>query len=370
VPCVLHVAPLLGGLTDRWIDVQARLAARYETRLLGGQVAPGAARQPHWITPGDRFDRRIAYDWIERSRGVSGAWFVPALRRASPAVIHAHYGPVAASHRLMAELSGTPLIASFYGYDATKQVFFTERRWRRQYKRLFSTAVAVVAEGPAMAARVEALGCPPWKLRVVRLPADADSLAGCQVRKSDDFLVAVAGRLIEKKGFDSAIAAFARALRGKRDARLIVLGSGEMEANLKKLAAADGVADQVVWRGSLPFDEFMSQLSEARLALYPSRTAEDGDSEGGAPVTLIEAQWLGVPSVVSDHDDLPFVAAPDGSVVLGARNVEAWAEVLSELYRDPDRLAAMAAEAARFARAHHSPAANRDTRERIYDAAA
>jgi glycosyltransferase involved in cell wall biosynthesis len=127
------------------------------------------------------------------------------------------------------------------------------------------------------------------------------------------------------------------------------------------------VDDQVDWAGRLPFHEFMTQLAQSHLGLYPSRTAADGDSEGGAPVTLIEAQWLGVPSIVSDHDDLPFVAAPEGSVVIDAHGVDAWTETLWELYRSPERVDAMSSAARNFARAHHSPDANARAREAVYE---
>lgn len=364
---VLHAAPLLGGLTDRWIGLQAGLRERYETRLIGARLAPDAVREPHWLVATDRLDLRLAYDWMDRSRGLSVAWAAWELRGSKPSIIHAHYGPVAAQHRYMARLLRSPLVGSFYGYDATKDIFRTSRRWRRQYEGLFREAAALVVEGPAMAARLEGLGCPATKVHVIRLPADARGLDGCRRPKADHFLVVAAGRLIEKKGFDTAIRAFARALGGRRDARLLITGGGDLEPSLRRLATSEGVQEQVVWGGRLPFRQFMAEISAAQLALYPSRTARGGDSEGGAPVTLIEAQWLGVPSLVSDHDDLSFVAAPDGSVVLPALDVDAWAEVLYELYRDPSRVSAMAQAAEAFVHEHHAPAVNLNRREALYD---
>ncbi|MEJ7753215.1 MAG: glycosyltransferase, partial [Candidatus Limnocylindrales bacterium] len=201
-----------------------------------------------------------------------------------------------------------------------------------------------------MASRVESLGCPADKLRVVRIAADQEGLERVRRDKAEHFLAVAAGRLIEKKGFDTAVRAFARALRGERDARLLITGGGELEPELRRLAAAEGITDQVVWGSRLPFVEFMGSIARSHIGLYPSRTAASGDSEGGAPVTLIEAQWLGVPSLVSDHDDLPFVAAPKGSEVLPALDVERWAEALRALYLDPARLDVMAREAERFAR--------------------
>jgi colanic acid/amylovoran biosynthesis glycosyltransferase len=366
---VLHSAPLLGGLTDRWIDLQARSGKRYETRLLGGRIAEGAERRAHWIASADRRDTALAHRWLYRSRGLSGGVLGRPLHADPPAVVHAHYGDFAAQHRRLARSLGAPLVASFYGYDATKDVYRAEARWRRAYRRLFDEAAAVVTEGPAMAERVAGLGCPAEKVRVVRMPADAGSLAELETAKEDYFLAVAAGRFIEKKGFDVAIRAFARALGGRADARLLMLGGGELEPSLRGLAEELGIADQVAWMDRLPFEDFMTEVARAHVGLYPSRTAASGDSEGGAPVTLIEAQWLGVPSIVSDHDDLAFVSAPDGSYVLPALDVEAWAETLDELYRDPAALHRMSREARAFARANHDPAANLAAREDVYDEA-
>jgi colanic acid/amylovoran biosynthesis glycosyltransferase len=367
---VLHTTPLLGNLTDRWIDVQARNHMQLESRLLGMQVADGARRSPHWLVAADRFDLWISYRGMFKSAGLSPLWLTREFRGNPPIALHVHYGPPAAQLRHFARSLDVPLIASFYGYDATKDKYSRDRVWRRRYRRLFDQAAAFVVEGPAMKARLVGLGCSANKVEVVRLPADVDSLSGAEGSPARDrsgaFVAAIAGTFVEKKGHDTAIRAFARALRGRHDARLLVIGGGRREAELRLLARDEGIADQTDWTGFLPHDRFASAISEVTVGLYPSRRAADGDSEGGAPVTLIEAQWLGVPAIVSDHDDLPFVAAPDASIVLPALDVDRWAEALQELYEHPDRAAAMGSAAQRFVRDHHSPATNVNRREAIY----
>lgn len=368
-PWVLHTVQRLGIFSERWIDLQSRVTARFDARLLGLDIVSEATRQPHWLVARDlakdRLDWWLAYQASNRS-GAALAWLAAtAVRRCPPALLHAHYAPFASRQRLLARALRCPLVVSVYGYDVCMDLYHHEP-WRARYQRLWHNAAAVLAEGPAMAARVAALGCPPDKIHVVRLPADADGLASARHPKADEFLVVAAGRFIEKKGFDTAIRAFAAALRDRRDARLMMIGGGHLERAWRELAAAERITDQVIWRGQLPFVQFMGEVSRARLALYPSRTAADGDSEGGAPVTLIEAQWLGVPSLVSDHDDLPFVAAPDGCYVLPPHDLDVWAGHLRALYDEPAALERMGANAESFVRKHHTPAANRDAREALY----
>jgi colanic acid/amylovoran biosynthesis glycosyltransferase len=364
-PWVLHSTELLGVVTERWIETQVDAQREFDARLLGHAVVESAERRPNWVVASDRFSLRLLHAGMLNLGGRGGSLLGRSLRVSPPAAIHAHFGVVAASHRTLARSLGCPLLASFYGYDATMDRFVASAVWLKRYRRLFDDVAAVFVEGPSMAARVAALGCPDEKLRVVRLPADAAGLRDVVRQIPETFLVVAAGRLVGKKGFDTAIRAFAKALRG-RDAKLLMVGGGPLADEYRKLARESGISEQVTWLESLPFQEFMSQVAGASVALFPSRQAPDGDAEGGAPVTLIEAQWLGVPALVSDHDDLPFIAAPGGSIVLPSADVDAWADALHSLYENPGQLGSMGDAGALFARANHSPEGNAVAREAIY----
>jgi colanic acid/amylovoran/stewartan biosynthesis glycosyltransferase WcaL/AmsK/CpsK len=362
---VLHSADLLGALTERWIQLQADYHHDFDSRLLGAVRAPAVERRIDWLVASDRMDLRLLHAGMFKSGGYSLALLGRVFRANPPAVIHAHYGIFAAQHRHLARSLRCPLVASFYGYDATEDRYVNGRVWRARYRRLFRDVAAVFAEGPAMAGRVAALGCPEEKLRVVRLPADAAGLAGLVRQAPETFLVVAAGRFVEKKGFDTAIKAFARAFRGS-DARLLMVGGGPLETELRQLADDEKIALQVSWLGALPFAEFMSAIARASVAVFPSRPAANGDSEGGAPVTLIETQWLGLPVLVSDHDDLPYVAAPEGSIVLPPTDIAAWADGLRALYESPSLLTTMGDAGSTFVRAKHSPEGNAQAREAVY----
>ena len=364
-PWILHSTMQLGALPERWIETQVSAQREFGARILGYSVASGAERRGNWLVASERFGTRVLYGGMFKSGGYSLALLGRRFRANPPAAIHAHYGVAAAQHRHLAHGLGRPLVASFYGYDASRDEYVGTRLWRARYRRLFRDVAAVLVEGPRMAERVAALGCPAEKIHIIRLPADAAGLAEVVRRPADTFLVAVAGRFVAKKGFDTGIRAFARALRD-RDARLLMMGGGELEADYRRLARDEGIAEQVTWLDSLPFEQFMSQIASASVAVFPSRPAPDGDTEGGAPVTLIETQWLGVPALVSEHDDLPFVTAPSGPNALPQTDVDAWADALRALYDSPGLLAEMGEAGAAFVRANHSPQATATARERLY----
>jgi colanic acid/amylovoran/stewartan biosynthesis glycosyltransferase WcaL/AmsK/CpsK len=364
----LHVNWELGSLTEGWVALQTLPGPRYGSAALTRQVATGATRDPHWIVTGDS----VRWWFLHRLAGRTDGWSATALSSllppARPVALHAHFGPVAWAHRRLAQRLDAALIAAFYGADACSAEFLDSATWRRRYRRLFDTVDAVLAEGPSMAERITALGCAPDKVHVVRLPADENRLARLSwAPPTDRFRIVAGARFTEKKGLDTAIASFARGLRDKRDAELVLLGGGELEAELRHLSRSLGVADRVIFPGLLPYGEFMDAFAAAHVGVFPSRTAANGDSEGGAPVTLIEASWIGVPSVVSDHDDLPFIAGPERSIVISNATVDEWAGVLRELYADRARLLELSQAAAPFVRERHSPRTNAMERERIYD---
>jgi colanic acid/amylovoran biosynthesis glycosyltransferase len=366
-PWALHVTLTLGNLTDRWIDHQVLSGSRFSGRILGWECQ--GSRQTHWLLAADRTDLRVAFGLMPHTGGKSTAWLATEFRGdRAPSLVHAHYGPVAAGFRHLAHAVGVPLVTSFYGYDATQTKYRERAVWRRRYGRLFESGAAFIIEGPAMGARLEALGCPPEKLHVVRIPVDAAGLGECHRKRAPGFRVVMAGRFSEKKGFDTGIRAFARSLRERPDAELLLVGGGELEGRFRALVNECKLTSKVRWAGRLPFQPFMNEVGTAAVVLFPSRTASDGDSEGGAPVTLAEAQWLGVPAIVSDHDDLPFLAAP-GTAVLPPEDVDAWASALEDLYVNAGALDALGRSARAFAQLHHDPLDSMRGRERAYDIA-
>lgn len=55
----------------------------------------------------------------------------------------------------------------------------------------------------------------------------------------------------------------------------------------------------------VPYDRLLDEIARHHVFLSPSVTAPDGDSEGGAPVTIIEAAASGMPVVNSTHCATP-----------------------------------------------------------------
>ena len=59
--------------------------------------------------------------------------------------------------------------------------------------------------------------------------------------------------------------------------------------------------------GFQPYSLLMKEAYKHHIFISPSITASDGDTEGGAPVTIIEMAATGMPIVSTRHCDIPEV---------------------------------------------------------------
>ncbi|MCS4101407.1 glycosyltransferase involved in cell wall biosynthesis [Salinibacter ruber] len=74
---------------------------------------------------------------------------------------------------------------------------------------------------------------------------------------------------------------------------------------------------------------------EHHVLLTPSVEASDGNNEGGAPVTLIEAAATGMPIVSSWHCDIPDVLHHKKTGLLAEEDTEQIAGHLERLWENP-----------------------------------
>jgi len=228
-------------------------------------------------------------------------------------LLHAHFGWSGVSGIRTAERLGIPLVTTFYGLDLSHK----KRRWhsRGVYEHLFARGTRFICEGPAMSAHLVELGCEPAKIRIVPVGIDLDEFPFRVRERRSPLVVLQTARLVEKKGVDLSIRAFAIASDRIGEAQLWIVGDGDLRPELEGLARSLGVADRVRFVGEISHIEYRELLEQAHVGIQPSRTASDGDTEGGAPTVLLEMQASGLPVIATRHADIPFVvAAQDGLV--------------------------------------------------------
>lgn len=135
------------------------------------------------------------------------------------------------------------------------------------------------------------------------------------------FIVGHVGRFDEQKNHPFLIPIFAEIARRRPEARLLLVGIGDRQAEIKSLVAKLGLADRVAFAGTRA-DVPRLMLGAMDVFVLPSLFE-------GLPLVLVEAQAAGLPCFVSD------VIAPETTLVeplmhrLNLQNLPAtWADAI------------------------------------------
>ena len=154
------------------------------------------------------------------------------------------------------------------------------------------------------------------------------------------------GRLVENKGFDVALRAFA-ALRERRGARLIIAGDGPERGALQAQAEALDLGASVEFPGWVAPEAVPQLMSRAALVAVPSRRE-------GLPSVALEAAAMGRPIVATRVGGLPELVLDGHTGVLVDLDVTALSAAFDRLLAQPDRARQMGQAAWRHIREHFS----------------
>jgi phosphatidylinositol alpha-1,6-mannosyltransferase len=151
-------------------------------------------------------------------------------------------------------------------------------------------------------------------------------------------------RLLEKKGVDHAIRAFAQVVARYPDTRYLIVGTGPYAETLRALAQELRLSDQVVFVGQVAEDELADHYRLGDVFIMPNRELPNGDTEGFGLVFL-EANSCGLP-VIAGRDGGSTDAVQDGGngLVVNGHSVDDIAAAMLRLKEDPDLRARLRAQ--------------------------
>lgn len=109
-------------------------------------------------------------------------------------------------------------------------------------------------------------------------------------------IILTVGRLDERKGHDMVLRSLPVLIKEIPEIVYLIVGSGNRELALKKLASALNCDDKVKFVGRILDDEVVNFYNVCNVFVMPNRELEDGDSEGFGMVFL-EANSCGKPVV-------------------------------------------------------------------------
>ena len=247
-------------------------------------------------------------------------------------------GPAASD---LAQALGVPLTIKARGSDITYWGTFNFAR--EQMRGAASAANGLLAVSTALAEETATtLDAPRNRIKVHYTGLDRDRfrpLDHTQLRTQlggilgivfpdDAPLLAGVGALVARKGHDISIEALALLKEEHPDARLLLVGQGEEEARLTRLAAERGVEDRVHLTGAVDHNLLPVILSAADAMVLP--TANEGLANA-----WVEALACGTPVVTCDVGGARELLKTEAAGRLVERNAVSVAQGVREVLATP-----------------------------------
>jgi glycosyltransferase involved in cell wall biosynthesis len=169
----------------------------------------------------------------------------------------------------------------------------------------------------------------PTRIELIPNGIDVAAVSAAATRPADFQLsrpfVLCLGNLGPMKGFDDAVAAYALARDQLDDLAMVIVGSGELEASLRREVTAAGLEHDVLFAGKRTGNDKRWFLRNCRFGLMPS-------IEEGHPIVGLEFLAVGKPVVCSTN--AAFDGMYDGgvnSLRVPARDREALAGAIAAM---------------------------------------
>ncbi len=244
-------------------------------------------------------------------------------------VLHAHFSDMAAhTAMLMSKKLGIPFTFTGHAVD----IFVNPNKKALQQRMELASAIITISQYNRDYLH-EITGVDKDKIHVVRA---CSNLAKLKFVKSnpEPFRILTIGRLVEKKGIRYGIIAINELIKHYPKIRYVIVGSGPLEKELRKMVEFLNLQENVEFLGNLSDDSLLEELRKATIFVLPCVKGKNGDMDG-IPVALMESMYLRVPTVSTNISGVPeLIETGKEGLLVEPKNVEQLANVIKTLLDD------------------------------------
>ncbi len=299
----IHVSLLTARLND----------AEYQSKLVCGSIEPDEGdmsyyAHQHGVQPIYLQELSRSLDPLRDLRTFWQLWRL--MRREKPDVVHTHTAKAGFVGRWAAKLAGVPVILhTFHGH--VFEGYFGPRKtrlfiWLERITSLITDTVLTLTEGLRRELADKYRVARPERITVLPLGLDLQRFADTP-RKTGQFrqvwgiptdapLIGIAGRFVPVKNHALFLQTAAQIHAQRPDAYFVMLGDGELRADIEAQIDALGLRERVIvtgWQRDLT-------AAYADMDVFVISSVNEG-----TPVTVIEALTAGCPVVATQVGGLP-----------------------------------------------------------------
>ena len=257
-----------------------------------------------------------------------------------PDVMLCQFGQMALRMLPVAMELKIPLVAHFHGLDLSSSLRNRWYRWSLLRYLPYFDQVVVVGSHQRQWLLEHGVNCEHVHLIPCGVPTKDLPCKKHEPREEIKFLAV--SRLVEKKGVEYTIKAFAKVAYEYKRATLTIIGDGPLRLPLERLTRELGISEKVTFMGFLSFDAVRDYLVESDIFVQHSIVSNRGEMEG-SPVAIGEAQACGLPVVVTRRCGGTEELILDGKsgFLVNQRDVAMMAHRMLRLAKDVDLRARM-----------------------------
>jgi glycosyltransferase involved in cell wall biosynthesis len=277
-------------------------------------------------------------------------------------VVHAHGFKADIYVWLALRGAGVPLVSTCHTWYDTDRMVRVYGALDRFVLRKYARVVAVSDE---VKWRLLKAGVREERIRIVRNGIDLRPFERAEASLRGEFggtlIVGLVGRLAWEKGVDVFLQAAARALVEFPEARFVVVGDGPDREKLEGLIGELGIGGGVNMLGRR--EDMAGVVASLDVMVSASR-------QEGLPMAILEGMASGRAMVATAVGEVPKLVV-DGKtgLLVAAEDVEALAEGIAGLLRDPERRARLGAAAREMVREEYSAERMAAEYVRVYEEA-
>ncbi len=309
-------------------------------------------RSPHWEAQIEAFvrDRDIEALHVHDLPAVASAIAV-GKRLSVPVVydMHEYY----------------PAAVTFWPRSRVARLFQTPARYHRYERAAVRGVQRVVPAVEEVRDMVLDAGVPAERVYLFRNVEDADDVIPWSGAPEGEFVAAFAGGFGPHRGVDTLVKAMPELRELVPGARLLLMGSGPGEEDLKRMARELGVEDAVEFTGWIDIEEMRRRLS--RVSVGTATFTKSAHTDTMLPHKLFQYMGMGLPVVVTDCKPVErFVTETGAGEVARSGDPSSLAHALARM-ADPERAAAASEAGKRAVRERYNLAIEGERLRALYE---